>query len=147
MQLHPGNQPQPSASSAPIIEILRADWFKEAERRYGARLRTIRFRCPSCGFVQGVQDFLDLGMTLPEAASRCGFSCIGRWMPTGVRDAFTGGPGPCNYAGSGLIRISPIVVILEDGGNLYVFDFADEPLQPGNQSSQSAPSAIGEGNG
>lgn len=109
------------------VKLTLDEWRAEAERRYGPLGRDIRFTCPACGHVQTGQDFLDAGMSPKEAGTRAGFSCIGRWAG-GKRDAFDrSGPGPCNYAGGGLLQIAPVHVEY-DGGILYVFDFADEPL-------------------
>lgn len=111
-----------------MVQISHAEWLEEAERRYGASLRGVRFVCPSCQHVQSGRDFLDLGLTPEKAATVAGFSCIGRFQPN-CSDAFSGDPGPCNYAGGGLIRIAPIAVLIEGRAEpLYVFDFADEPL-------------------
>lgn len=110
--------------------ISHEDWLQEAEKRYGKSLRQIRFICPVCKHVQSGQDFLDRGMTPEEAAARVGFSCIGRWMD-GCQDAFTEkGSGPCNYTNGGLIRLGPVRVDEVEGSTepLFVFDFADEPL-------------------
>lgn len=122
------------------IHLSHEQWLQEAERRYGPKLRNIRFRCPACGHVQSGQDFIDLGMSPAQAAQRAGFSCIGRWMPA-AREAFGGsGPGPCNYAGAGLFRIAPIMVSTEQGTQ-FVFDFADEPLcPPAERSPGNTPS-------
>ncbi len=65
-------------------------------------------------------------MTREEVAKRFAFLCIGRWMSE-CQDAFTGGPGPCNCAGGGLIQIAPVCVVAE-GTEVFCFDFADEPL-------------------
>ncbi len=112
-----------------LIRLPHAKWLAEAERRYGTSLRNVRFKCPCCGFLQSGQDFIDLGMTPDDAASRVGFSCIGRWQQEPARDAFGEGPGPCSYAGGGLFRVSPIAVDVEGRDEpVYVFDFADEPL-------------------
>lgn len=108
-----------------MITITHAEWLAELRKR-GEQARLVKFRCPSCGYEQSGQDFLDLGMTPEQAASKAGFSCIGRWLPT-CREAFTGGPGPCNYAGGGLIGLNPIRVIAGDK-TIAVFDFADSPL-------------------
>lgn len=109
------------------VKLTHAAWLAEAERRYGNSLRNIRFTCPACGHVQSGQDYLDLGLLPEDAAKKVGFSCIGRLMPD-ARDAFGTGPGPCNYAGGGLLRIAPIAVEIGEDEPLYVFDFADEPL-------------------
>lgn len=122
--------------------ISHEDWLQEAEKRYGKSLRQIRFICPVCKHVQSGQDFLDLGMTPEKAATRAGFSCIGRWMDS-CRDAFTGeGSGPCNYTNGGLIRLGPIRVDNAEwnDGSIYVFDFADDPLD------ESEPVAAGGAN-
>lgn len=112
-----------------MITLTHAQWLAEAEKRYGKSLRYARFRCPACGHAQSGEDFISLGIE-PEAAIRyLGFSCIGRVMDNPVRDAFGAGPGPCNYAGGGLIGLNPICVKTdEDEKEYHVFDFADEPL-------------------
>ncbi len=109
-----------------MIRLTREQWKAEAERRYGPQARNWRFRCPSRGYVQSGEDFLALVMTAEEAVARFAFSCIGRWMPE-CQEAFTGGPGPCDYAGGGLIRIAPVCVVTE-GEEVFCFDFADGPL-------------------
>jgi hypothetical protein len=86
----------------------------------------MRFACPACGHVQSGQDFLELGLSPEDVSRYLGFSCIGRLMPE-RREAFAKCPGPCNYAGGGLIRIAPVLVSL-DGKVHHVFDFADAPL-------------------
>lgn len=111
------------------ITLSHEQWLAEAERRYGKSLRLIRFVCPSCGYLQSGIDFLDLGCTPEEAARVVGFSCIGRKLRV-CQGAFTGGPGPCNYAGGGLFRIAPVRVLIDgpEQEEIMVFDFADEPL-------------------
>ncbi len=113
-----------------MVTISCEDWRREAEKRYGEMHRKIRFRCPSCGYEQSGEDFLKLGMTPEQVVSKVGFSCIGRQMQN-CQDAFTGPPGPCNYAGGGLIRIAPIRV-MDGTKEVYVFDFADDPLEKAN---------------
>lgn len=108
-----------------MITITHAEWLAELRKR-GEQARQVKFVCPSCGHAQSGQDFLDLGMTPEQAASKAGFSCIGRWLPT-CQEAFTGGPGPCNYAGGGLIGLNPIRVIAGEK-TIAVFDFAEDPL-------------------
>jgi hypothetical protein len=95
-----------------------AEWRAEAARLFGPDPGGWRFVCPSCGHVASVRSWEDLGATPGEI----GFSCVGRHMPS-ARDAFTGGPGPCNYAGGGLFQINPVSVTT-DAGVVRVFEFA-----------------------
>lgn len=88
-------------------------YIAEGEKLFGPNRLDWRFVCPCCGYIASAADYKDAGA--PEGA--VGFSCIGRWWDE-ARDAFDAGPGPCNYAGGGLIRVSPIEV----EGNYY-FDF------------------------
>jgi hypothetical protein len=105
------------------VHISAADWKKAAKERYGDNPLLWRFRCPSCGHVASVGDWKSAGANEGAIA----FSCVGGW--TGGRDAFgKEGAGPCNYAGGGLFRISPILVTDEDEHEHLVFDFADKPL-------------------
>lgn len=81
------------------------EWRAEAEKLFGPDEMLWRFKCPSCGHECSIQDYKDAG----AKSENVGFSCIGRWTGT-TQDAFTGGPGPCNYAGGGLIGINPVTV-------------------------------------
>lgn len=114
----------------PLTDLVRisADaWLAEATRRHPRSLLDVRFRCPSCGYVQTGHDFLALeGMTRETMEGSLGFSCIGRFIDA-PQEAFTGPPGPCNYAGGGLIRIAPIAIEANDEER-YFFDFDVEPL-------------------
>ena len=87
-------------------------YFAEGKRLFGGDMTKWRFVCPVCGHVASMQDYIDAG-----ADDMTGFSCIGRVI--GGRDAFTEkGQGPCNYAGGGLFRLSPIQI-----GDSFFFDF------------------------
>lgn len=122
------------------IRISHAEWLAEAERRYGRQLRAIRFRCPSCGFLQSGEDFLALPMEVDQVLRVFGYSCIGRWTSgPPVAEAFTGGPGPCNYTSGGLIGIAPVHVLMDDGTERPTFDFADEPLCGGRPDMTRVP--------
>lgn len=103
-----------------IREMTRDEYLAEGLRLFGEDMMTWKFVCPSCGCVASVADYKMAGA--PEGA--IGFSCIGRWMGDGIQDAFAKGPGPCNYAGGGLIRIAPIKILDDLGSDPYYFDFA-----------------------
>ncbi len=99
------------------------EWLAEAERLFGQDPKGWRFVCPACGHIQGIQDFLDRTNLSKEEISRVvGFSCIGRY--DGHMDVEMGTkPGPCNYAGGGLICLNPVKVTMEQGKSIDVFDF------------------------
>jgi hypothetical protein len=101
-----------------------AEWLDEAKELFGDDQLNWRFRCPACGHEASVGDWRDAGA--PQSA--VAFSCIGRWLLS-PRDAFADGPGPCNYAGGGLIGLNPIEVVNGDE-RIRVFDFGVPLLVP-----------------
>lgn len=93
-------------------------WRAEGERRFGPDMMKWRFICPICGNVASCEDFrqyADRGAT-PNSAT-C--ECIGRY--TGAKDSFDKKTKPCNYAGYGLFRLSPIRI---DRANVETHCFA-----------------------
>jgi hypothetical protein len=84
----------------------------------------MRFRCPNCGHVQSLQDFINLGMTKEEATNRVYFSCIGRFNKDQSHNGTLGdGKSPCDYTCGGLIKLGDII---HDGKeDIYTFPFAD----------------------
>lgn len=98
------------------------EWLLEGERRFGPNSLEWRFVCPVCGNVQTPNDFKpykDKGATPTSATSEC----IGRY--TGASDFQEKGKGPCNYAGYGLFRLSPVRIIQADGDETHSFAFAE----------------------
>lgn len=106
------------------VEITQAEWMLAGAKRFGDDMQDWRFRCPACKHVTSVADWREACAPVGAIA----YSCIGRYLYGGVSDAFSGEPGPCNYAGGGLIGINPVRVLLPDGGTIDVFDFAAQPL-------------------
>jgi len=104
------------------VAMTHGEWIAEAERRFGSDPLAWRFVCPCCGHEAAARDWKNAGA--PPGA--VGFSCIGRWLGN-PRKAFAKGPGPCDYAGGGLFRVSPNAVTLDDGSVLYAMAFADPP--------------------
>lgn len=99
------------------------EWRAEGARLFGPDEMAWRFICPACDFVASRKDWANAGA--PDDA--VAFSCIGRWVD-GSRYAFEYGPGPCDYAGGGRLRLNPVTVVSGDV-TLDVFDFAD-PSKP-----------------
>lgn len=95
-------------------------WHEEGNRRFGPEFANWKFVCPGCSNVAAVgefEPFKDKGAT-PNSAT-C--ECIGR---------YTGGDWgkntkPCNYAGYGLFRISPVKVLSPEGTPVNCFAFAE----------------------
>jgi len=106
-----------------------AEWNAEGERLFGEDRLAWRFRCPVCGHVASPQDFRkfrDAGAE-PNSATQ---ECIGRYLPKGKRGvAFSEESGnpklkqPCDYAGYGLLRLSPVEVEQADGTKTHCFAF------------------------
>jgi hypothetical protein len=94
--------------------VKREEWVADGVRRFGADRFTWPFVCPACGHVATATDWRRAGA--PDSA--IAFSCIGRWLAAKPRDAFEKGPGPCDYAGGGLIGLNPVEV---DGGRYFAF--------------------------
>jgi hypothetical protein len=96
-------------------------WRAEGERRFGPDMMKWRFVCPICENIASCEDFrpyADKGAT-PNSAT-C--ECIGRY--TGAKDSFDNKTKPCNYAGYGLFRLSPIRIDRADV-ETHCFAFAD----------------------
>ena len=96
-----------------------AEWNAEGERRFGSDRMLWRFVCPSCGHVASVADWKAVGA--PEGA--VAFSCVGRYLPHCSEMCVK--PGPCNYAGGGLIGLNPVTVSDMDGKLHDLFAFAE----------------------
>jgi hypothetical protein len=127
----------PRKSSAPIapfvpVSYTHAEWLAEGERRFGPDFMNWRFVCPVCGNVATIIDFkpfADKGATPSSATSEC----IGRY--TAGREAISGQNSktrPCDYAGYGLFRLSPIRIIEADGKEIHSFAFDEPKLQSAN---------------
>ncbi len=109
------------------MSITLADWRKQATELFGEDFLKWKFKCPVCEHVATVQDYKTAGAPVNSA----GFSCVGRWAgvnpdtekgdigPNGIK-----GKGPCNYAGGGLFKLTPVTVVDPDGHEMQCFEFA-----------------------
>lgn len=113
---------------ASIVKLTHAEWVAAAKERY-ATSDDVAFVCPVCKHRQTYREVRALCVDDQRASQFAGFSCIGRLLPREqTSDAFSSQPGPCSYAGGGLLRINPIAVVFDDGRESRFFDFADHPL-------------------
>jgi hypothetical protein len=106
---------------------MKKEWLAEGERLFGKDI--IKWKCPVCGHIATPEDFRpfeDAGAN-PNSAT-C--ECIGRYLPKEQRGGFSADhanpkvKSPCDYAGYGLFRLSPVEVVREDGSTIHSFDFA-----------------------
>lgn len=105
-----------------------AEWQEEAKERFGHDFKNWKFKCPACGRVSSIDDFLAVGADLNDAYK----SCIGRHNGKGA-DGMKGkdnGHG-CNWAAYGLFGTlgKGRTVITHDGKKVDVFDFVGEEVE------------------
>ena len=105
----------------------REEWRSEGARLFGESTRAWRFVCPSCGHHQTISDMFEAEMP----SSAIAFSCVGRWREDDGDTPVVGMNEPdqglgCNYAGGGLFQINPRLIVLQDGVEHHIFDFAPE---------------------
>lgn len=105
-----------------------AEWLAEGRRRFGKTFNDWKFVCPVCKHVAAVgdyQQYADKGSTPSSATSEC----IGRYIPGSMKafEASKRTKGPCDYAGYGLFRLSPVRITAEDGHKIHSFAFAEVP--------------------
>lgn len=110
--------------------IFKAEWEAEGRKLFGDDFMKWRFKCPVCKHVATVEDyraFKEQGAT-PDSATN---ECIGRYLPKEQRGGFSrdhSNPkvkSPCDYAGYGFFRLSPVEVETEDGKVISSFAFAE----------------------
>lgn len=106
-----------------VYESLDA-WKAEGERRFGADIRKWKFKCPMCGHVAAVEDFIKLKVKDP--ANSAYEECIGRY--TGKGSPKEGDSSGCNWAAYGLLGIPKGGVFVFTGPEqgAHIFDFAEE---------------------
>jgi len=102
----------------------REEWEAEGRKYFGEDVLNWTFKCPVCGHVASVKDYVDLG----ASPGMVGFSCIGRLMDN-PKKAFgekNDKDGPCDYAGGGLFLLNPIKICLDKENDKYIncFEFA-----------------------
>jgi hypothetical protein len=78
--------------------ITRDQLIAELTEKFGVDKEKWAFKCPACGHIQTVKDFIDIGVN-PEHVN---FNCIGRYAKN------TGG---CNWTLGGLLTIHRLLII------------------------------------
>jgi len=112
----------PSLDGPTLKKVPKDEWLAEAKKRFGDDPLNWKFVCPSCGHIQSCVDFRpykDKGADPNDAY----FSCIGRFDGH-MKTSMLSGESPCNYTLGGLFVLATTVVVLEDGRQLPVFEFA-----------------------
>lgn len=101
------------------------EWKAEGEKLFGKDIKKWKYKCPMCGHIASVQDFLDSGAKdLDEAANAAYVECIGRY--TGKGSPKKGDSSGCNWAAYGFFGIpngGSVVLTGRDEGR-QVFEFA-----------------------
>lgn len=104
--------------------MTKEEWLAEGSRRFGPNTDKWRFFCPICGNIAAIEDFIQYRKQGADPSSAT-CECIGRY--TGAKGAREG-EKPCNYAGYGFFRLSPIIV--DDAGKeIHSFAFAESAVQ------------------
>lgn len=100
-------------------------WRAEGERLFGEDVTKWKYKCPMCGHVAAVQDFIDAGLDGQEAANSAYCECIGRY--TGKGSPKKGDSSGCNWAGYGLFGIphGGVIVMTGEGSGQHIFEFAE----------------------
>lgn len=101
------------------------DWREEGKTLFGLPAAKWKFKCPMCGKVYSVQEFVDAGGD-PNGAYQ---ECIGRHKGAGAPGSPDGNPDGCNWAAYGLFGIpnnKGRLILNPDGDVTEVFDFARE---------------------
>lgn len=101
------------------------EWKAEGERLFGQDVTKWKYKCPMCGHIAAVQDFIDKGLDGQEAANSAYCECIGRY--TGKGSPKKGDSSGCNWAGYGLFGIphGGVVVMTGEGNGQHIFEFAE----------------------
>ena len=97
------------------------EWLEEGKQKYGEDVKKWKFKCPACGHISSVQDFVDVGGDANNAYQ----NCIGRFNGKGKGGGKDEGFG-CDWAAYGLFgTLGKGRFVANEGKEIDVFDFAD----------------------
>jgi hypothetical protein len=100
---------QPLINSESVIEY--DSWISALKEKYGEDSKKWKFKCPSCGNEQSIEDFLSHNIEEPE--NKVYYNCIGRYV-SGIG---------CDWTLGGLFKINKVSV-LKDAVVFPVFEIA-----------------------
>lgn len=86
------------------------DFENEAIRRFGKDKTKWKYKCPVCGTIQCVEDFIKAGVPKEEIDGTIGFSCIGRFTKEMGCDWTL-----CDWKLGGLLQLHELEIATEDG--------------------------------
>ncbi|SET95427.1 hypothetical protein SAMN05421676_11245 [Salinibacillus kushneri] len=97
------------------------EWLEEGSKLFGENKLKWKFKCPACGHLASIEDFVEHDADPNDAYQKC----IGRVNGKGTKNQTDLGHG-CNWAAYGLFGTldKGRTVISEDGDEVSVFDFA-----------------------
>ena len=101
------------------------DWHTKGKSLFGEDVKKWKFKCPICGNIQTMEDFIKLGVK--NSQDYVFFSCIGRWAKDGKCSTLFDEKikQPCDYTNVGLFNLSKLTVINQDGKEVSTFEFAE----------------------
>lgn len=99
------------------------EWRAKAKELFGGNARSWKFKCPACGKVSSVQEYIDAGLKPEDAGNAAYQECIGRYTGSSSPKE---GEQPCNWSAYGLFGTlgKGVMVVTPEGKEIEVFDFA-----------------------
>ncbi len=89
--------------------------FHAALRAQDLPRERLLFKCPICGTLQSIQNFLDAGVPADQVERYLGFSCIGRWKAAGPHKKGEAAGRGCDWTLGGLLQLHELEVVSDDG--------------------------------
>ena len=107
------------------VPTLVSDWLDEGKWLYGTDVNAWKFKCPMCGKIYSVQEFIAAGGR--NGANGAYQECIGRYLGAGSPGQDDGNPNGCNWAAFGFLGTcgKGRLVQASDGDIVEVFHYAD----------------------
>jgi|BioPla2DNA2_1021312.scaffolds.fasta_scaffold86578_2 hypothetical protein len=103
-------------------EYTHQQWMDELKSRFGENIMDWAFKCPACGKVSTIREFIDAGAEIHDSFQ----NCIGRF--TGKGSPQKGDSSGCDWAAYGLFGTMDKgdIVITRYGNRMEVFPMAEK---------------------